>query len=100
MGAHPPNAKALPSGSVPTLSLSGVAWDFIPPLKWSGRSINRSPGPQYAIRNDPLKLKVDTKHWLLMLNACNVNEYFQNTPADLRYISSQAPLGPRTTDLK
>jgi len=28
------------------------------------------------------------------------DDYFQNTPADLRYISSQAPLGPRTTDLK
>ena len=32
---------------------SGVAWDSTPPLKWSGGSINRSFGPQYAIRNDP-----------------------------------------------
>ena len=45
----------------------------------------------------PLKLKVDTKHRLLMPNTCNVDEYFQNTPTP---ISSQAPLCPRTTDLK
>jgi len=30
-----------------------------------------------------LKLKVDTKHRLLMLNICNVDEYFQNSPANL-----------------
>ena len=48
----------------------------------------------------PLKLRVDTKHRLLMLNTCNVDEYFQNTPADLRHVSSQAPLGRQTTDLK
>ena len=42
----------------------------------------------------PLKLKVHTKHRLLILNKCNVDEYFQNTAADLHYISSQAPLGP------
>ena len=47
-----------------------------------------------------LKLKVYTKQRLLMLNTCNVHEFFQNTPADLRHISSQAPLGPRTRDLK
>jgi len=35
---------------------------------------------------------------MLMLNTYNVAEYFQNTPADLRIISSHAP--PRTTDLK
>jgi len=34
----------------------------------------------------PLKLKVDTKHRLLMLNTCNVDEYFQNTPTDLCHI--------------
>jgi len=27
-----------------------------------------------------------------MLNTCNVYEYFQNTPAALHHISSQAPL--------
>jgi len=48
----------------------------------------------------PLKLKVDTKYRLLMLKTRNVDEYFQNPPADLRHISSQAPLGPRATDLK
>ena len=48
----------------------------------------------------PFKLKVDTKHRLLMLNACNVDEYFQNTPADLQHISSEVPLGPPTTDIK
>jgi len=31
---------------------------------WSGGSINRTTGPQYAIRNDPLKLKVNTKQML------------------------------------
>ena len=73
---------------------------FDPPQSGPGGSINRSAGPEYAIRNDPLKLKVDTKHRLLMLNTCNVDEYSQNTPAYLRHISSQVPLGPRTTDLK
>jgi len=27
--------------------------EFDPPLKCSGGSIKRSPGPQYAIQNDP-----------------------------------------------
>jgi len=71
-----------------------------PLLRDPGGSINLSPGPQYTIRNDPLKLKVDAKHRLLMLNTSNVDEYFQNTSADLRHVSSQAPLGPWTTDLK
>jgi len=34
-----------------------------------------------------------------MLNTCNADEYFQNTPAVLRHISSQTHLGPGTTDL-
>ena len=34
-----------------------------------------------------LKLKVDTKHKLLVLNTSNADEYFQNTPADLRHLS-------------
>ena len=53
---------------------------FDPPLKVIRGSINLSPGPQYAIRNDPTKLKANTKHRLLMLNACNSDEYFHNTP--------------------
>jgi len=50
----------------------------------------------------PLNWKciADTKHKLLMINTGNVDEYFQNTPADLCHVSLQVPLGPRTTDLK
>jgi len=59
-----------------------------PPLKWSGDQLINPPGPQYAIRNDPRKLKVEAKHRLLMLNTCSVDECFQNPPADLRHISS------------
>src|SRR6218665_4151532 len=74
---------------------------FGPPIKWSGRT-NKSIRPDHNILFEmiPLKLKIDTKHRLLMLNTRNVDEYFQNTPADLRHISSKAPLGPPTTDLK
>ena len=65
---------------------AGVAWCSIP-LKVIGGSIN--PRPQYTVQNDPLKLKVDTQQ---CYNTCNVDEYFQNTAADQRHISSQAPL--------
>ena len=89
--------------------LRGIQYHVMPvsrgirfPLKviWGDQLIYPS-GPQYTIRNDPLKLRIDTKHRLLMLNTCNVDEYFQNTAADLHHIhvSSQASRGPRATDL-
>src|SRR6218665_1942448 len=78
--------------------LSPVSRGFRSPIKWSGRT-NKSIRPDHNIPFEmiPLKLKIDTKHRLLMLNTCNVDEYFQNTPADLRHISSKALLvhGPQ-----
>src|SRR6218665_1498673 len=81
---------------------AGIAWDSIPLNVVRGYQLIDLPDHNMPFEMIPLKLKVDrlTKHRLLMLNTCNVDEYFQNTPADLRRISSQAPLGPRTTDLK
>ena len=40
-------------------------------------------GLAFWIRPCPLKLKLNVKHSLLMLNICRVNVYFQNSPADL-----------------
>src|SRR6218665_841312 len=80
-----------------------VSPGFRSPLKWSGET-NKSIRPDHNLPFEmiTLKLKINTKHRLVLLNICNVDEYFQNTPADLRHIglSSKAPLGPRTTDLK
>ena len=42
-------------------------------------------GIEYRV--SPLKLILDIKHSLLMLNICGVNVWFQNAPADLRHIS-------------
>jgi len=43
----------------------------------------------------PLKLIVDRKHRLLMLNICNVDEYFLNTLADIHHLErSLLVLGP------
>src|SRR6218665_3796282 len=66
---------------------------------WGGQLID-PPDHNMPFEMIPLKLKVDTKHRLLMLNTCDVDEYFQNAPTDLRQISSQTLLGSRTTDLK
>ena len=80
---------------------AGVAWDSAPPLKVARADPFIDPPDQnMPFEMIPLKLKVDTKQRMVMLNTCNVDEYFQNTPADLRHMSSQAPLDPRTTDLK
>src|SRR6218665_1358904 len=51
---------------------AGVAWFSVPrtpPIKWSGRT-NKSIRPDHNIPFEmiPLKLKIDTKHRLLMLN--------------------------------
>src|SRR6218665_2907683 len=56
-------------------------------LNWAAKKFvgppNSAPGlrpRQYTIRNDPLKLKVDTKQWkhrMLLLNTCNADEYFR-----------------------
>ena len=63
-----------------------VSLGFRSPIKWSGWA-NKSIRPDHNIPFEriPLKLKIDTKHRLLMLNTCYVDEYFQNTPADLRH---------------
>ena len=44
------------------------------PLKWSWGSINLSPDHNIPFEMIPLKLKVDTKHRLLMINTCKVDE--------------------------
>jgi len=60
---------------------------------WSPIKVVRSdqlidpPDHNMPLKMIPVKLKVDTKHRLLMLNTYNVDEYFQNTPADLCHIS-------------
>ena len=49
----------------------------------------------------PIKLKVAKKtHVVNAKRMLYVDEYFQYTPAVLRHTSSQAPIGPLTTDLK
>jgi len=54
-------------------------------IRGMNKSIPRmeSTGIEYP----PLKLKLDLKHKMLMLNICGANLYFQDTPADLRHIS-------------
>ena len=66
--------------------LAGVACYSIPLKMVRGDQLIVPPDHNMPFEIIPLKLKVDTKHRLLMLNTCNVDEYFQNPPADLRHI--------------
>ena len=64
-----------------------VAWDSIPLKVVRGDQLIDPPHHNKSFEMIHLKLRLDIKHRLLMLNTCNVDEYFQNTPADLRHIS-------------
>src|SRR6218665_582103 len=63
-----------------TIPLSLCRVVFGPTIKWSGRT-NKSIRPDHNIPFEmiPLKLNIDTKHRLLMLITCNVDEYIFRT---------------------
>src|SRR6218665_2515649 len=70
---------------------SPVSRDIVSPIRLSpirlsgemNKSIPRmeSTGIEYP----PLKLKLDIRHKMLMLNICSVNVWIQDAPADLRH---------------
>ena len=67
--------------------IPSVVWYSIPLKVIRGDQLIYPPDHNISFKMITLKLKVDSKHRLLILNTCNV-EYFRNTPTDLCHVSS------------
>jgi len=77
---------------------AGVAWYSVPLKVVREYQLIDPLDHNMPFEMIPLKLKVDTKHRLLMLNTCNVGEYFSQLPRTSaiylhrpRLLSSYAP---------
>ena len=57
-----------------TRNNAGVAWDSVPLKVVQADQLIDPPDHNMPFKMILLKLKVDTKHRLLMLNTCNVDE--------------------------